>query len=304
MPNLSIEANMQGKTCLVTGSTHGIGREVARSLAKLGAQVVLHGRNKATAIETLQAIQAESGNSSVSCLLADFSDLQQVRRMAADFAVGHPRLDVLVNNAGAFFLTRHATPNGVELTLQVNHLAPFLLTNLLLKEIRASEHPRIVNVSSGSHWSGQLDLDDLSFQRGYNPIQAYARSKLANILFTYELARRLDGSHVTANAVHPGLVATNIWHIGLPGVDGLLAWWMNRRALSVEEGADTLLYLACSPEVEGIHGKYFIHREAVPSSPESYDVDNSGRLWELSEKLSGLKKHEGHIIDHGSSNIR
>ena len=258
VPYPAINVSLQGKTCLVTGATHGIGRQLALSLAAFGAQVIIHGRNEAAANQTLHSIWAETGNQSLSCLLADFSDLQQVRQMAAELSAQHPCLDILINNAGAFFLRRQTKTIGAELTLQVNHLAPFLLTNLLLEKILAAEQPRIVNVSSGSHWSGSLDLNDLAFRHGYNPIRAYARSKLANILFTYELARRLESSRAAVNAVHPGLVATHIWNIGLPGVDGLLSWWMGRRALSVEEGADTPLYLSCSSEVAGVSGKYFV----------------------------------------------
>jgi len=244
---------LQGKTCLVTGATSGIGKVVATALAAQGAQVIVAGRNEAKAQRVVQEMRAETGNDDVCHLLADFSDLQQVRHLAAVFKERHARLDVLVNNAGAFFNTRRETPYGVEMTFLVNHLAPFLLTNLLLDVLRDSAPSRIVNVSSDAHKLATMDFDDLRFRRGYFGIKAYGRSKLANILFTYELSRRLAGSGVTVNAVHPGHTATDIWRTNFSVVGPMLKWVMGLFALTPEQGADNIIYLASSPDVEGGH---------------------------------------------------
>jgi NAD(P)-dependent dehydrogenase (short-subunit alcohol dehydrogenase family) len=272
----------------VTGATHGIGREIASTLAGCKAHVVIHGRNSVLTEQVLSEIQAASGNQNLSLLLADFGDLEQVRRMADNFLSKYERLDVLVNNAGTFYLSRQMTPYGVEKTLLVNHLAPFLLTQLLLGALEGSGEARIINVSSGSHHSAHLDLDNLSLKPIYNPMIAYANSKLANILFTYELDRRLESSPIMVNAVHPGRVATNIWRTGWKSLDTLLQYVMQRTSLSVEEGADTPLYMACSDELDGISGQYFDLRQAVQSSPRSYDRDLAHRLWEFSSKVTGL----------------
>ena len=208
----SLDKNyMQGKVCLVTGATAGIGKVAAAALAAQGAEVVITGRNPQKTRDVVDQIKSETGNQSIQYLLADFSDLQQVRDLAASFKERCSRLDVLLNNAGAFYNNRKETALGVEMTFLVNHLAPFLLTQLLLDVLRSSAPARIVNVASDAHKYGTMDFDDLGFERGYFGMKAYARSKLANVLFTYELARRLAGSGVTVNAVHPGHVATDIW---------------------------------------------------------------------------------------------
>ena len=282
------DANMNGKICLVTGATHGIGREIASTLAGCGAHVIIHGRNPALSEQVLSEIQVASGNRNLSLLLADFGDLEQVRRMADVFKSKYERLDVLINNAGTFYLYRQMTPYGVEKTFLVNHLAPFLLTHLLLGALEHSSEARIINVSSGSHHSAHLDLDNLSLRPIYNPKIAYANSKLANILFTYELDRRLESSPIKVNAVHPGRVATNIWRTGWKPLDAVLQYVMQRTSLSVEEGADTPLYMACSDRMGGTSGQYFDLRQAVPSSRRSYDQDLARRLWEVSAKLTGL----------------
>ncbi|GAG27457.1 unnamed protein product, partial [marine sediment metagenome] len=194
--------HMTGKVCVVTGATAGIGKVTATALASHGAEVIIAGRNHQKAEATLQQIKNETGNESLQYLLADFSDLDQVRNLAAAFKERYTRLDILVNNAGSFFNTRRETPYGVEKTFLVNHLAPFLLTTLLLEILQGSPPARIVNVSSDGHKLATMDLDDLGFKRGFSGMKAYGRSKLANIMFTYELARRLAGSNVTANALH------------------------------------------------------------------------------------------------------
>lgn len=293
---------MHGKTCLVTGATTGIGRVIAQALAGMDAQVVLAARNREKAEEAVRQIKLETGNEAVNYLLADFSDLGQVRDLAKAFRDRYPRLDVLVNNAGAVFMTRQATPYGVEKTLLVNHLAPFLLTNLLLDTLlgsvpagasggeSATGCARIINVSSESHRQGTMDFDDLGFERGYMVHRAYGRSKLANVLFTYELARRLAGTGVTANALHPGMVATDIWKTNFSWFGPAFKWMIGLFALTPEQGADNTIYLATSPEVTGISGKYFVKRKSVSSSPISYDEGAARKLWEISEDLAALNQ--------------
>lgn len=281
----SDDQSMQGKLCLVTGATSGIGLVTARALAARGAAVIITGRSLVKAQEMVSQIRSETGNETLQYLLADFSDLQQVWELAAAFKARYERLDVLVNNAGTYFNRRHIK-DGVEMTFLVNHLAPFLLTNLLLDVLKASAPARIVTVSSDAHKYDQMNFDDLSFERGYFGMRAYARSKLANILFTYELARRLQGTGVTANAVHPGQVATNIWRSNFGVIGPLLKWFIGLSALTPEEGADTVIYLASSPEVEGVTGKYFIRRQPAASSPLSYDEEVAVRLWKVSTALT------------------
>ena len=286
--NQANKQSMRGKVCMVTGATSGIGQVTAAALAMQGAHVIVVGRNRAKAQQVVGEIRRQSGNDAVWYLLADFSDLQQVRELAAAFSAQYSQLDVLVNNAGTYFNTRHPAPGGVEMTFHVNHLAHFLLTNLLLNTLTASAPARIVNVTSRAHEYDNMDFDDLGFERSYFGMKAYARSKLANLLFTYELARRLAGSGVTVNAVHPGGVATDIWRTNFPVLGPAIKWVMSLFALTPEEGADTLIYLASSPDVEGVTGKYFVEREAIASSPLSYDEQVAARLWEVSEQLTAV----------------
>jgi len=282
--------SLKGKTCLVTGATSGIGRVTALALATQGAELVVAGRDRQKAEETIRWISSETGNEAVQYLLADFSDLGQVRELARTFKNRYSRLDVLVNNAGAFFNSRRETPHGVEMTFLVNHLAPFVLTNLLLDTIQESAPARIVNVSSDAHKYDSMNFDDLGFEHGYFGMRGYARSKLANVLFTNELARRLAGSGVTVNAAHPGHVATDIWKTNFPVIGPVLKWAMGLFALTPEQGADTIIYLASSPEVEGTTGTYFARREPVESSPISRDERVARRLWQTSERLASLAR--------------
>ena len=286
--NQANKQSMRGKVCMVTGATSGIGQVTAAALAMQGAHVIVVGRNRAKAQQVVGEIRRQTGNDAVWYLLADFSDLQQVRELAAAFSAQYSQLDVLVNNAGTYFNTRHPAPGGVEMTFHVNHLAHFLLTNLLLETLTASAPARIVNVTSRAHEYDNMDFHDLGFERSYFGMKAYARSKLANLLFTYELARRLAGSGVTVNAVHPGGVATDIWRTNFPVLGPAIKWVMSLFALTPEEGADTLIYLASSPDVEGVTGKYFVEREAIASSPLSYDEQVAARLWEVSEQLTAV----------------
>jgi len=262
------------KICLVTGATAGIGKITATALAAQGAELVIHGRNQEKAEITVNQIKTETGNHQVSYLLADFSDLDQVRNLAAEFQEKFDHLHVLVNNAGAFFNKRIPTS-----------------TNLLLETLKASTPARIINVSSEAHRQGVINFEDLGFEKCYFGIKAYGRSKLANILFTYELARHLEGTGVTVNALHPGHIATDIWKNDFGSFGTVLKWFMSRIALSPEEGAENSIFLATSPEVEGIHGKYFIKNEPAQSSPASYDEEIAHRLWKLSAELTSLSEN-------------
>lgn len=277
---------LQGQVCLVTGATSGIGEVTALALARKGATVVVLGRNPKKGAATLASIREDSGNLPVDFLLADLTEQDQVRRAAAEFRERYARLDVLINNAGGFFWRRQESVDGIEMTLALNHLAPFLLTNLLLDRLKASASARVINVSSDVHRSVQMDFGDLQMEHGYSAWKAYGRSKLALTLFTYELARRLGGTHVTSNAVHPGFVATGI---GL--TNSFLRLFkpvMRLFARSPEEGAETSVYLATSPDVESTTGAYFTDKQAVSSSPASYDEAAAERLWEISAALTGL----------------
>ena len=284
--------NMQGKVCLITGATSGIGEVTAHELAKQGATVVVVGRNRQKAEATVHEIKSHTGNQDVGYLLADLSSQKEVRGLAKEFEARHDRLDVLVNNAGAIFSEYGETGDGIERTFAVNHLNYFLLTNLLLDELIAGAPSRIVNVSSGAHQGAELDFDDLGTRQNYGFMKAYGRSKLANVLFTYELARRLEESGITANALHPGAVATNfgsnnaVWYAR--PVLALFRFF----AVTPEKGAETSVYLASSPEVEGVTGKYFANKKPVSSSKTSYDREAAKKLWRVSEEMTGLSEKE------------
>jgi NAD(P)-dependent dehydrogenase (short-subunit alcohol dehydrogenase family) len=287
---MTLNSQMEGKVCLVTGATSGIGMVAAAALAAMGAEVVITGRDREKAETALKRIRSQANRHAVNYLLADFSDLDQVRDLAAEFNSHYSQLDVLVNNAGTFLNSRKRTEYGVEKTFLVNHLAPFLLTNLLIDKILYSRPARIINVSSEAHKYGTLDFDDLEFEQGYAGMKAYARSKLANILFTYELARRMSGKEITVNALHPGHVATDIWKTNFSVFGPLLKWLMGLFALTPEQGADNTIYLASSPEVAGESGKYFIKREPVQSSPTTYNLEIAERLWQVSEELTFISQ--------------
>ncbi len=279
---------MAGKVCLITGGTSGIGEVTARELARMGGKVVITARDEIKGNKAVERIRADSGSPEIEALVADLSSQSQIRSLADAFMRLHHRLDVLVNNAGAIYLRRSLSPDGIEMTFAVNHLAPFLLTNLLLDMIIKSAPARIINVASNSHEGQEIDFADLESQRNYGFMGTYGKSKLANILFTYELDRRLAGSGVTVNAVHPGFVGTNMganngWlvKIFLP----ITRLW----AQSPEEGADTSIYLASSPEVQGVSGKYFYQEKSVPSSLNSHDELNAKQLWEVSAEMTGIK---------------
>ena len=280
-------ATMKGKTCLITGATSGIGKAAAVQLAELGATLVLVGRNPAKTEAVIGEVKQRTGNAEVYALIADLSVQQAVRRLAGDFADRYPRLDVLVNNAGAVMLSRQESADGIEMTFAVNHLNYFLLTSMLLDVLRSSSPSRIINVSSSSHHNGPMDFEDLQLRHGYGGYRAYGCSKLANLLFTYELARRLEGTGVTVNGMHPGLVATNLVANNGP-LGRLYNLFLRLAGRSVQSGARTITYLANSPDVEKVSGKYFVNQAPVASSPDSYDEDAALRLWRASEELTGL----------------
>jgi NAD(P)-dependent dehydrogenase (short-subunit alcohol dehydrogenase family) len=281
---------MQGKVCLITGATAGIGLVTAQALAQKGATLVIVGRNPAKCAATVEQLQQTSGNRQISALIGDLSQQSAVRQVAAEFHQRFDRLDVLINNAGAHFARRQQSAEGIELTFATNHLHYFLLTHLLLDRLKASTPARIVNVASDAHTSAKLDLADLQNRQHYANLglQAYSQSKLANILFTYELARRLGGTGVTVNTLHPGFVATSLASNNGWFARFLMRWVLRPFALSPEQGAQTTIYLATSPEVEGVTGKYFVKQKAIPSSPASYDQAAARKLWEISAQMTGI----------------
>jgi retinol dehydrogenase 14 len=277
---------MKGKVCLVTGATAGIGKATAMALAGMGAIVAIVGRNAAKTEAVAREIITRTGNEAVTWFVADLSRQDEVRRLAAEFRNRYDQLHVLVNNAGGMFGTRQVTADGLELTFALNHLAYFLLTDLLLGMLKASAPARIVNLSSGAHLAGRIHFGDLQLAQKYKPGTAYAQSKLANVLFTYELARRLEGTGVTANCLHPGAVATNFgqnW-----GLNNFVYSTFGRFMLTPEQGADTAIYLASSPEVDGVTGRYFAKRKPKRSKASSYDTAIAARLWQVSEQLTGM----------------
>jgi NAD(P)-dependent dehydrogenase (short-subunit alcohol dehydrogenase family) len=280
--------DMTGRVVLITGATSGIGEATARALARRGAHVVLAGRDRDRCEATAEAIRGESGRADgVEYLLSDLSRRDEVRRLADEFRARHGRLDVLVNNAGVVLMERGETADGIERTWAINHLAYFLLTNRLLDVLKASAPARVVCVSSDAHRAIQgLNWDDLEFRKGYRGFKAYCQSKLANVLFTRELARRLEGSGVTANALHPGLVNTRIFR-GPGALRVVFRAMANLFGKTAEDGAKTSIYLAGSPEVAGVTGRYFDRCREVEPSKAAQDDEAARRLWEVSERMTG-----------------
>ena len=274
------------RVCLLTGATLGIGRAAAEALAATGMELVLVARDRAR-LEALAAeLRQRTPGAKVGVLSGDLSRMSEVRRIAGEFRATHDRLHLLLNNAGAIFAQRELTPEGLERTLALNHLAYFVLTEALLPLLKASAPSRIVNVSSDAHIGTRVDVDDLNYARGrYRPFVAYGRSKLMNILFTRELARRLAGTGVTVNAMHPGFVRSGFGQNNA-GFLGRFIRLGQAFARTPERGARTLVYLATSPEVEGVSGKYFVNRHQARSSDESYDPAVAARLWKVSEELT------------------
>ena len=281
---------LEGKICMVTGATSGIGAVTARALAQKGARVIIVARNVNRCENTVAEIIQTTGNHAVEYMLADLSSQDEIHNLVRVYQDKYERLDVLVNNAGGFFMSRLESIDGIEMTFALNHLNYFLLTNLLIETIKASAPARIVNVSSAAHQNASIDFDDLQDKHNYSGWQAYGQSKLANILFTYELARRLEGTGVTVNALHPGFVATNFGANNAGFLGTLVRRFMNLFSIDVETGAQTSIYLTASAEVEGVTGKYFVKQQAVASSEISYDQTTAKRLWEISEEMTGVRE--------------
>jgi retinol dehydrogenase 14 len=278
---------MAGKFVLVTGGTGGIGRATAIGLAALGARVGITGRDPARTEAAAASMSAAPGSPAVDAFAADMSVQAGVRCLAAQVLDTYPRLDVLVNNVGGFWAHRHVTSDGLERTFALNHLAPFLLTSLLLDRLTASASARIVTVSSGAHASGRIDFDDLQGVRNYSGQRAYSQSKLANVMFTYELARRLDGAGVTATVLHPGVVRTSFGAEDQAAPMAVLIRVARLIMKTPSQGAVTSIYLASSPEVEGITGRYYANRKPKTSSQASYNTTAAARLWQASADLVG-----------------
>ena len=280
-------ADMTGRVCVITGATRGIGRATAEGLARLGASLVLVVRRPEDGAAVAGELRRAHGAPAAEVVTADLSSQRSIRDAAETIRARHRRLHVLINNAGTIPKERETTVDGLEMQFAVNHLAYFLLTNLLLDRLTAGAPARIVNVSSGAHQGGTIDFADLQSERRYDSVRVYGRTKLANVLFTYELARRLRGTGVTANCLHPGVIATRLLadYMNVPLVGGAIARTFGG---SPEAGAETSIHLAASPEVEGVTGKYFVERRATRSSRASYDEELQHRLWEVSAQLTAL----------------
>jgi len=272
---------------MVTGSSSGIGKATALGLAKMNASVVMVCRDRERGKAAMNEIVKKSSNQKVSLMIADLSSQKTIRKLVENFAARHDKLHVLVNNAGVFLAKRHLTEDGIEMTFAVNHLAPFLLTNLLLPTLKANALPRVITVASSAHYGATIDFDNLQGERRYSGFRAYSQSKLANVLFTHELARRLKETNVIANCLHPGVVRTNL---------GKSNWWVFRLALflfapfllSPEKGAKTSIYLASSPEVDRTAGKYFVKQKVAKSANISNDEVMSKKLWDVSAELTHI----------------
>jgi NAD(P)-dependent dehydrogenase (short-subunit alcohol dehydrogenase family) len=283
-----VTSSLQGKICLVTGANSGIGKATALGLAQMGATVVMVCRDRARGEQARSEITTKSRNNAVDLLQADLSSQQSIRQLVENFQHHYTQLHVLINNAGAAFPGRRETVDGVEMTFAVNYLAPFLLTNLLLDRLTASAPARIVNVSSNSHEAGYIQMDDLQEEQHYRSMRVYGQAKLAVVLYTYELARRLQGTGVTANCLHPGFVATHFGQRDVGPAFRLLVKVIGSFGTSPEKGAKTSIYLACSPEVGGVTGKYFVKSIPRRSAAISYDESLQRQLWEQSAKLVNL----------------
>lgn len=275
---------MQNKTVLVTGATAGIGLVTARELARKGAHVTIVSRSPEKCALVVDEIKSLTGNVNIEYIAADLSVKEEIHRAAYEFKKRHTRLDVLINNAGGVFMSRQLSKDGIEMTFALNHLNYFLLTHLLLDVLKASAPARIINVSSDAHRGAKIKFDDIQYEKNYSGFAVYSQSKLCNILFTYELARRLEGSGVTVNALHPGFVAS-----GFGKNNGFLMRLVLRLlspvARNTNDGASTSIYLASSREVEGVTGKYFVDAREVASDPLSYDKAAAEKIWNLSLEM-------------------
>ena len=280
---------MQGKVVVITGATSGIGQVAAERLAGMGARMVLVARDKGRGEAALARLRARAPGAAHSIHYADLSRLAEMKRVAAEIAAAEPRIGALINNAGALCSSRHVTEDRLELTFALNHMAYFLLTHGLRERLLASAPARVVNTASDAHKRANLDLDDLQSANGYSGFKAYGRSKLANILFTRDLARRLAGTGVTANCLHPGFVATRFGDQSGGFVSYAIRFWKKMFAISSEEGAETLVYLASAPEVANVSGAYFYKCRPATPTKEAQDDAAAQRLWIESAKLAGLE---------------
>jgi NAD(P)-dependent dehydrogenase (short-subunit alcohol dehydrogenase family) len=279
---------VKGKVCVITGGTDGIGKAAAYELAAQGAKLLIHGRDPDKGARAVAELRAGSRNPEIEFLQADFGSLAEVRRLAAAITERAPRVDVLINNAGGFFGRRTLSKEGYEMTFAVNHLAPFLLTHLLLDTLKSTPQSRIVTTASGAHKGATLAFDDLQAAGKYSGFSCYGRSKLANILFTRALAKRLQGSGVTATCLHPGFVRTEIGRDIDRSLPRLIWGLMSRFARSPEKGAQTLVYLAASAQVQGASGGYYFDCRQLAPSPAAQDDGVAERLWEVSAGMVGM----------------
>ena len=279
--------SMKGKIVMITGANSGIGKAASQALAKMGATVVMVARNREKGEAAASDIIKESQNSSVDLLIADLSSLESVRQLSTEFHSNYSKLHVLINNAGLFNQRRSVTTDGYENTFATNYLAPFLLTNLQMDILKSSAPSRIINVSSVGHYNGHVNFEDLNLEKDYGGWKAYGQSKLALVLFTHELAKKLTGTGVTVNSVHPGTVATNIWSRPL-GPAGFIMSIPKLFMTSPQKGAETIVYLASSPDAGNVNGEYWDKMKTKKSSDESYDEEIAQRLWEISVKLTRL----------------
>ena len=279
---------MAGKVVLITGGTGGIGKATATGLATLGARVGITGRDPARAEQAAADIRAASGNPAVDAFAADMTSQNELRQLAAVVLEAYPRLDVLVNNVGGFWAHRHSTADGLERTFALNHLAPFLLTNLLLDRLKASAPARVITVSSGAQSMGRIEFDDLQGARSYSGQRAYNQSKLANVMFTNELARRLHGTRVMANSLHPGVVRTNFGAEDQAWFFTVISRVVRPLLKTPAQGAQTPIYLASTPDLEDVTGQFFTNGKPKRANRIAYDIDMTARLWRVSADLVGM----------------
>jgi len=277
--------NMNGKVCLVTGATDGIGKVSARVLAELGAKVIIVGRNPEKSAIVLAELRSISGNENIDLLMADLAVMQEVRDLAEQVISRYDRIDVLLNNAGGYFTKHEITSDGLEMTFALNHMSYFLLTNKLMELLKYSAPARIVNVSSDAHYGVDIEFENLNGEQEYKAWKAYQKSKLANVLFTYELLKKVPGN-ITVNCLHPGFVATNFGHNNGGFFGPVLKIAQRISAINPEEGAKTSIFLCSAPEVKGVSGKYFYKCQPKTSSRESRNMDTGKRLWQISSDIA------------------
>ena len=279
--------NMNGKVCLVTGATDGIGKVSARVLAELGAKVIIVGRNPEKSAIVLAELRSISGNENIDLLMADLAIMQEVRDLAEQVISRYDRIDVLLNNAGGYFTKHEITSDGLEMTFALNHMSYFLLTNKLMELLKYSAPARIVNVSSDAHYGVDIEFENLNGEQEYKAWKAYQKSKLANVLFTYELLKKVPGN-ITVNCLHPGFVATNFGHNNGGFFGPVLKIAQRISAIDPEEGAKTSIFLCSAPEVKGFSGKYFYKCQPKTSSRESRNMDTGKRLWQISSDIASI----------------